>query len=414
MKIQNFFLVFFLSVFSFSVFASMISETQIKDLGVSDFVVDGAQVEECKEIEFILPPNFTKEMYPIFSVHANFLPVVSNDSHLTVFFNGEEIKKVKSTSFLNDFSRIDLPHEGLLEKNSLKLCFKNSYTTTKTIFFSDSVIGYYFKPDFSRDDSFLLDISKRSIRLFEEFKVIATLKNYGSESETVKLRYRKITLDNETPETELVKGKTTIEVEIGPCLQRDERNVCIMPSQASFEYYLRPRVLGPISLLPAIAEFENEFGEVELIESDRPLLEITEPEIKLKAFIRSPKEEFFVNKPLSMKIVLVNDGSSPLYNVNVKIEDNDKGIVNAAQKDLFIDYIGAKQVIEREFTASSQVKGSFELGCSANYLSGEYENSLCQKSVVEFKEEKLSQEIIAAGVLVLVSLGTFIYLFYIR
>lgn len=408
------FLVFCILALAAHVFAATLSETHLSELGIEELSVDGANSESCREFEFLRAGDFGPEKYAIFSLHAQFLPVASRESTAVVSLNGEELKTIKSTSFVNEFARIDLPHEKLIEKNELKVCLKTSFTTTKAVFLNDSMVGYYLKPDFSKQDSFLItEISPQSPLVFQEFRVKAVLKNYGSEDAQVVLKYRRDSLEKETPETELVKGKTVVPALVQKCIERNEQNECIEPGQASIEFFLRPKIVGPITLLPAVAEFENEFGEMQLIESNRPSMVIREPEIKLRAFLKTESEEFFAGQPLNAKLVLVNDGITPLFNLIVKIKAD--GIeVSETQKTHSFEFIGQKQVIEKDVVLTPTAAGTFLAGCEIEYLDLEFEKGQCDDKTLEVKEPSISSSIISAALLFLIAGGTAIYIFYLK
>jgi len=399
--------------FSATGLAMAVQETRLSDLGIESFSVDGPDTEQCRTFEFIAPQGMTKEDYPILSIHSQFLPVTSRDSTIKVSVNGTEAGVFKSTEFLNGFARLEIPLGLMQEKNSFEVCMKTSFATTKVEFLNDSMIGYYKKPDFSRPDSFVLEVSPANTRLFDEFKVRAVIRNYGSEGVDVRLRYRKESLENETPETELVKGKTTINATLGECVERNDDKECIEPSEASFEFFLRPKLLGRITLLPAIAEFSNQFSENVLIESDRPQVEVAEPEIKIKAFIKSKTDEFVVRQPQEMQLVLINDGTTPLYNISVNIVADGLDIP-AEQKTQIVEYLGEKQIIERNLTVKAPASGSFEMGCNVSYLDLQFQKSTCEKRVFEFAEPQISPQIMAGILLVIVSVGAFVYVFYLK
>ena len=395
-----------------AVLGETLSETVLGDAGFEDFAVEGQIVEKCREVQFISTAPVNPDAFAVFSANVEFFPVSSIESIVTVFFNGSKISEINAQKFQNGFARIELPKNKTLETNKLKVCLKTSYSTTKIVLKKESLVGDYLKPDFSEAGAFRLSTEPYSPRLFEEFKVTATLKNSGSEDAVVTLKYRKDHLENETPETSLVKGKTIIEnVTVEKCKERKENGECISPGTASFEYYLRPKISGTITLLPAVAEFENIFGERVAFESNRPDITITEPLIKIRSFISVPKKEYVAGEKATLLLVMSNDSFTPALNVTGKIEPTN-GLQAAEQKSFLFDSIEGKETVEKEFSVTSAQPGIYEVDCSVVLADGA--ELPCEKATIEFKKPGFSPQVAGGIVLLLIGAAVYGYIFYIK
>lgn len=395
-----------------TVLGETLSETVLGDAGFEDFAVEGQNTEKCREVQFISTAPLNPDAFAVFSANVEFFPVPSIESIVTVFLNGSKISEINAQKFQNGFVRIELPKNKTLETNKLKVCLKTSYSTTKIVLKKESLVGDYLKPDFSEAGAFRLSTEPYSPRLFEEFRVTATLKNSGSEDAVVTLKYRKDHLENETPETSLVKGKTIIEnVTVEKCKERKENGECILPGTVSFEYYLRPKINGTITLLPAVAEFENIFGERVAFESNRPDITITEPLIKIRSFISVPKKEYVAGEKATLLLVMSNDSFTPALNVTGKIEPTN-GLQAAEQKSFLFDSIEGKQTVEKEFSVTSTQPGVYEVDCSVVLADGA--TLPCEKATIEFKKPGFSPQITGGIVLLLIGAGVYGYIFYIR
>lgn len=406
-------LVFVLSILTLcsTGFAETINETVLANAGFEDFVVEGQNTEKCREIQFISTAPSNTDAFAVFSANVEFLPVASTESSISVYFNGLKLSELKADKFKASFARVELPKSKTLETNKIKVCLKTSYSTTKIVLKKESTVGDYLKPDFSEKDSFKLAIEPYSPKLFEEFKVTATLKNSGSEDAVVTLKYRKDHLENETPETSLVKGKTIIEgMKVEKCKQRAQDGKCLLPGTASFEYYLRPKISGTITLLPAVAEFENIFGEQVVLESNRPDITITEPEVKIRSFISVPKKEYVAGEKATLLLIMSNDSYTPALSVTGKIEPSSN--LGAAEQVFLLDSIEGKETVEKEFTLTSAQPGVYEVDCSV--IVGDGSALPCEKATIEFKEPGLSPQIAGGIVLLLIGAAVYGYIFYIR
>ncbi|MBI2597716.1 MAG: hypothetical protein HYW50_00805 [Candidatus Diapherotrites archaeon] len=373
------FLIFFVLIASFAGAATVL-ETKLSDLGYSDFSVEKQGETNCLNVQFNPPSDLNHEVYGIVSVHAEFLPTTSKKSLIAVFLNGKKVGSVTSVDFADSLARFNVRQGEIVEENLLKICGTTSFETQRIKIFSDSTIGYYFKPDFEKEGAFELLVFPQEPNVLEEFKVTAILKNFGSESTDVILNYRKDELEKETPETELVKGETTTTRTISACAKRAPDSSCIEPSEVRFEYLLRPKIVGPISLLPAIAEFQNPFGETVFLESDRPIVKIVEPEVKIKPFVSVQKEQFLPGEKTAAKLIITNEGKDPLFNLFLKIEIDGLTLLRGAESET-IEVIKAGESIEREYTLSAIEPGEFSIGCSIDHLDYSVVESNCNHRV---------------------------------
>ncbi len=410
-SIQKIFFAVSILFFANSALSATIFETTFADLGHQDFLVEAPLESGCIEVPFIPSVDLNSEVFGIASVHAEFSPTASKKSTVEVFLNEEKIGSIKSMDFANGFGRYNIPQEKILEENSLKICATTFFETTKIKIFNDSKIGYYQMPDFEKTGAFELHSNEPAPKIFEEFTVTAVLKNFGSESADVLLKYRKDELEKETPETELLKGTTQVRGTVPACKKRAADTSCIEPGMVEFNYQLRPKLVGPISLLPSTVEFANPFGETVLIESDRPTIWIVEPEIKIKPFIQVQKEQFTAGEKATAKLLIANEGHDPLYNLFVKVQPSGLNILSGNETET-IELIQPSETISREITLSTVEAGQFEVGCSIDYLDYNVVLSKCAPVTLEFKQPGIDITIAAAFILVLVSVGIYGHLHF--
>lgn len=409
MKIGQTILVAFVIFLCSTAFAQTLSEITLADLGVQNYVVEGTELTKCFETPFSPTSDLNAQTYGIVSVNAEFAPVPSKKSTINVYINDFEIDSVKTADFLDGFARFNIPQEKILPENLLKICATTSFETQKITILNGTKIGYYLMPDFEKNGAFEIVLKEKEIRLLEEFTVIAVLKNYGSRDAGITLKYRRDDLEKETPETELVKGSTKISTTIPACKKRAQDLSCIEPSVVQFEYLLRPKLVGNITLLPATVEFQNPFGETVLLESNRPTIAIVEPEIKIRPFISVEKEEYLVGEKINAKLLITNEGAHPLYNLFLSLEPSGLAILKGDQQEV-IEIINSNQTIEKEFTLSSVEKGEFSIGCKIDYLDYNVVQSKCSETQIVVQNPALDITIMGAIALVVISIGIYVYL----
>jgi len=395
-------------IFSSFVNSIVLGETAFSDLGQSNFELDEQNSTKCFETLFSPTVDLNKEIYSIASVHAEFLPISGKKSFVEVFLNNEMIGSLKSTEFLNGFGRYNIEQGKVLQENVIKICATTSFEVSKINILNDSMVGYYKKSDFKKEGAFQIIVEPEP-RFLEEFVVKGVLKNFGSEDSDVILKYRKDELEKETPETELIKGETKISRTILMCQTRNDQGDCIEPGIVEFEYKMRPKLIGPISLLPAIVEFENLFGETIILESNRPAIRIVEPEIKIKPFIQIEKEQFLVGEKVDLRLLITNEGQNPLFNLSLKLGTNGLELLKGSSSEI-IEIIQENETISREFTFSSIEARTFTLGCSIDYLDYNVVQSACNEVVIEYNDPAYDITLLGAGVLVLLSIVIYVYI----
>lgn len=410
MKKTRIYITFFvLLLFAQSIMATTLSEIKLSDLGQTGFETTEPNARHCFETQFFPTTDLNSEVYSIVSVHAEFLPKVSKKSIIDVFLNEEKIGSISSQDFHQGWGRFNVPPEKTFLENVLKICGTTSFETTKIRVLTDSRIGYYLEPDFSRNNSFLLSLSQEKPNFLEEFSVKGTLKNYGSRDALVIVKYRKDSLEKETPETELVKGELQEEKIVPACQKRSADTTCIEPGETEFEYFLRPKVIGPITLLPSIAEYQNPFGETVVLESDRPTIRIVEPEIKIKPFLQAQKAQLLTGEKVNLKLIITNEGQNPIYNIQLKMLPGKLGILQGSTEET-IESIEPKQTILREFALSSIEAGEFDVSCEINYTDYNAVKSTCQTLTIGYSDPALDATILGAGVLTVISVLIYVYL----
>lgn len=391
--------------------AEVVVENTFTELGYTGFEVEGKVEEECASYFFDNPliedtPAYNLQ-YTVVSLHARFLPVEDKYAEVKVILNGDvNAAELGPSAFLDGWARIELPKEKLRERNSLRVCAKTTIDTNKIEILGNSIIGRYRKLDFPKEAGFGVHVSNREPSVNERFVVTVTLRNYGSEPADVKMRYRRQSLDERTSEFEIVSGDTSWEGTIGACEVRDENAFCKRPATVRFEYVAKIARAVQFTMLPAIVEYKNVFGEPVLRESNRVVFDVQVPEISVNPFFSTGEEKLTVGEINKLKLIVKNQGQDRLENIDVFLEP-DSGLIVFGEEKKQIATIMPGEVVQFDVNVTAETAGEFNIGCKLQYLDYNVVESDCRELELEF--EQMSVDIMVIGGVVLVLIGVLVY-----
>ncbi len=378
--------------------AAVLSEKKLSESGYSDFVVQGADRNACKEIAFAKDLNQNAQGdFTVFSLHAEFLPVITENASATIFLNAEEnaLETAKATVFENNWFRFVLPNEKLKAQNKIRVCLQTSSTVTEARMLSDSIIGTYKMPEF-KAENFTKTVDNDAPLVGEEFEVTIKLSNTGSEATDINILHMKPEVENNY--VQILRGQTSY------------FNIIKPGETITLKYSAKARKASPMSLAGAVAYYSNIFGERKKIVSNYPFLDVREPEVKVKALFLLKEAAKKVSETTSAQIAIKNEGQNTLYNIAVYLE-LPEGIMlvngNIAEN---IVSLKPKETKFFDFNISSARAGDFELGCKLAYLDYNVTETNCETARISFEEKKVPEEIVFAGIIVLGTL--LVYAFF--
>lgn len=378
--------------------AAVLSEKTLSDSGYNDFIVQGVDTNACTQIAFAkdLSQNFAGD-YTVFSLHAQFLPVLSEDAKAIVFLNNDSnaLETIKATDFENNWYRLILPREKLLEKNSLLVCLKTSNTVVEARLLSDSIIGTYKMPEF-KAENFVKSVSNSNPIIGEEFEVTITITNTGSEATDVNVLNKKLEIDNER--VQILRGQTSY------------FNIIKPDETVAIHYFVKAKQATVMSLQGAVAYYTNVFGERKRIVSNYPSLNVTEPEIKVKALFFLKEAVKKTGEQTSAQIAVKNEGRNTLYNISMNLQ-LPQGIIlvngNAIEN---IKSLKPKETRFFDLNLSSGTAKEYELGCKLVYLDYNVTETNCETANLSFEERTIPAELIFAIILVACSIAVYAFL----
>jgi hypothetical protein len=387
--------------------ANTISEYSLEELGYAGIEATNMEEFECLDAE-ILNVDTNNSVYTVLSIHAEFVPISDGKAIVRTYLNDANISELKPEDFSDGWARIILPREKQEQVNSIRICGKASLTISKIRIFNDSKIGLYFKEDFSREHSFSQEVSNPTPAPGEEFTVRAILRNYGSKESYAEIRYRKENLDEWLPSIEVLKGKTSAEGIIPKCIERNEQEECVVPGELRIEYTARVKKPLKLTLFPAVAQYENVFGEKKQIESNRLNMEITEPEIKIEASMLPEKNTLKTGEKTRAIITIKNNGTSALYNLSVEL-NNEEMIEIEGKEQWLIKEIKAGELKEYDLNITSVVSGISEIGCTISYLDYNVTETRCKNAEIVFEQAELNPAILAGAGLLIIGIVIYAY-----
>jgi len=390
-------------------------EISLEDLGYDDFSVSGTEEEDCTEFSFNQQGIATR--LPVLSLHFLLGPIGINiagypDISGEIFLDGNNtaFREITPKDFANNWIRINIPEK--MEDGAstdVKVCLKTSNTITSITLLKDSMYGEYFKEDFSNPLGFRKTIANKRASVGEEFEITVTLENMGSVGTFVKIIHRLPELEGTLDFMNILRGDTGFEGIVPGC-QIWEESICTKPGSVSFSYIAKSSRATQLTLLPAVLEYENIFGETVKMESTRETIYITEPGLKLKPVLLAEAELLKPNEKTGFSLTVKNEGAETLYNPAVFIEHSN-GILVEGKKLHIITSINPGESKRFNFSVSSPASGTYSVGCRIVYLEvGEYTVN-CEPVEVKVEEAGIAQELIYAAILLL--FGVLIYVFII-
>ncbi|MDO8646919.1 MAG: hypothetical protein Q7R70_00700 [Candidatus Diapherotrites archaeon] len=382
-----------LLAFSGFALSETLSEVSLKQANFQGLVAEGQEVQQCATYAFLKEAIAEqKGVFIVFSAHALFSPASQGNAKVSVFLNNfETLAEFKPVDFQNGWARVEVPINGLLEKNSLKVCAKTTSSITKVEVLDDSTIGYYKMPKFELKKA----VSETRPIIGRELEITLTATNIGSEAATAKISYWNIELNI----AQITRGDS-------------EFNGIIQPGQSvTMRYFVKPKYAVQMDLASAILEFDNIFGEKQTVYSNRPTIWVQEPEFKVKAFYSITEQKAFQpGQSTTLVLTARNEGVNDLENISIKVVKPEGLIVSKDSFENISLKAGASKTFE--ISASSLEEGILQIGCSVEYSDYKVVNTKCAPLNIEFEKPKQNNLLIFAIVLLIV--GAIIYAFIYR
>ena len=381
-------------------FSEKISESTFSELGYETIIADSIQ---CQEYEFVADLPETEE-YFVISLHIEFLPIKDNEANIGVSLNDQRIDGYFSNDFLNDWLRLTINKDLLQEENTLKICLKPSESSVKVVLHKDSMFGTYLLPDFGAEGAFTKELSNNEPFVGEEFEVLITLKNYGSEEVSLQSGHSKEEIEEIFPYLKVVRGNLWKEITIEKCKAYFD-GACVEPGTSNTSYIMKSEKAINLLLFAATASYTNEFGEKITIESNRTFLNVRKPELKIQAMLYSEDNEMKINESKEITLRIENTSPYSAYNLEAIISAD----LELSHETISIEKIEANSSKELVFSVYSSKSGKAEITCEV--IGQNYGKSAsCKTLEIIVKGEEDYGWLVSAAALVLVSIAAYLYI----
>ncbi|MCX6802761.1 MAG: hypothetical protein NT067_06645 [Candidatus Diapherotrites archaeon] len=396
----------FLLVFAFMLAlgtALAAEEVSLRELGYNSTEAKGIEVEQCSEFVFSIPdPGI--EFYPIISIKAEFYPAPSGEAGVSLKLNGKAVGSFGIDDFRctaeSCWLRAELERGQVLKENTLKACIRTGRNATRAVLSNESLIGYYKKPVF-REQGFvscvLLDsgecVESYDAALGEDLNIILKIVNEGTGLSYVDLRNRKELAGITQTRKEI--GQTSFEGVINP----GETKV--------LSYTIRIESAVPMQLPPAIAKYQNVFGEEESLKSNLVFINPKgEPALTTAIGIESVNS---FSRETLFTVTIFNKEIVPISNAKIDLNLG-KGLELAeGSQEIELPLLEAKQAKSFTLKAKAQGNGDFKIGCT--FSADGLKEKTCNPATVSFREE--NPVLLAGATILLLAAGGAIY-FYIH
>jgi uncharacterized repeat protein (TIGR01451 family) len=292
--------------------------------------------------------------------------------------------------------RLKLPKESLKEgENLLKACLNNSIDTTKSILQSESTVGVYKTADFS-GNAFQEKAEKYEALIGEKLEITLLLHNKGSSAVEVEMRHARELAEDKYAYV-VVDGNAYFNglVEAGQVLE--------------VKYSIKPRVVGSISLPPAVVYYKNEFGEEQQIFAKAKTIVVGEPERKVNAFVVKEREINNVGEQTGLRLAVKNEGRTAVYNIEISML-LPEGLHFIQEPERSIGLLKPEETRFFDFSVNARPTGEYKIGCKVNYIDFNASETKCGQSTLVFEGQEVPQELIVGIVLVAFAVAAYLYI----
>ena len=371
-------------------------EASFEETGYGDFVVEGANKRECTEIVFTLQyPDSNKNQYhPIMSLNITFLPLTKGDAKVEVKIDDLNITSFGSSDAIcsgnNCWKRIFLKQGIGSEPGIAEICLNTSNSITGISLNKNSFFGLYKSPRIEIETI----PEKTTLSLGETLKVRLVARNTGSESATVEMaRAREIAADKNA--FRVVDGNTSWTGTINPGEEQE------------ISYTVKPKVLGNISLTPALAVFENIFMEQETVFARPARILVNQPEKAVDVSIIKKNAREKVNENSVITVVVKNNTELELENVVVALL-SDLQVIGGNEKKVSLSPRETENV---EFTVTALSPGSYSVGCEVKYRDANT-GIACEEHSIVFSEQEIPIWVLLGLVFAIIGSGVYAFIRY--
>ncbi|MEM4326557.1 MAG: hypothetical protein QXZ13_00080 [Candidatus Diapherotrites archaeon] len=384
------------------ILATPIEVKSLEELGYKDFYVNEFNTYYCKEYSLSFQNDVNAFVFPIMQISSEIQGYPNGTEELRIYLNNNLVEELDFFEPVNN-KLVYFPKEMWEKNNTLKVCIKTSFNINKIGFLAKTRIGLFESYYFPKEDGFKLELETYEPILGKQFKISAVAKNYGSKDLDVSIYYRKSELEKVLKELSILKGETAKKGVVPKCEKRNENNECIKPGVLKLSYDAVANKAIQMSILPAVMEFTDVFGNKQILLSNRPEVYVKEPQKDIMAEIVMKKDKIPKNQVFEVSVLLKNISEKEINDIKVDL-DTPQGKISQN-----VARISKNEIMEVKYNIKIEEAGNYDLGCEVFYNENKIE---CKKTNLIITNEFVNVETIMGILLGLIGLGVLAYFYF--
>ncbi|MEM4261396.1 MAG: hypothetical protein QXI10_00350 [Candidatus Diapherotrites archaeon] len=384
------------------ILATPIEVKSLEELGYKDFYVNEFNTYYCKEYSLSFQNDVNAFVFPIMQISSEIQGYPNGTEELRIYLNNNLVEELDFFEPVNN-KLVYFPKEMWEKNNTLKVCIKTSFNINKIGFLAKTRIGLFESYYFPKEDGFKLELETYEPILGKQFKISAVAKNYGSKDLDVSIYYRKSELEKVLKELSILKGETAKKGVVPKCEKRNENNECIKPGVLKLSYDAVANKAIQMSILPAVMEFTDVFGNKQILLSNRPEVYVKEPQKDIMAEIVMKKDKIPKNQVFEVSVLLKNISEKEINDIKVDL-DTPQGKISQN-----VARISKNEIMEVKYNIKIEEAGNYDLGCEVFYNENKIE---CKKANLIITNEFVNVETIMGILLGLIGLGVLAYFYF--
>ncbi len=378
-------------------YGNVLEEHSFEDLKLNELLVNEKDSNQCIDLNFSLKQEHLGEgKYNIISLNTIFSPNNQGKAFIKLFKpDGNLVSELKAGEFVNNWGRIILPRNVAGKENLFKLCGETFDSIVGIQVLKNSLIGTYEIPDFSKEDSFSIELNETPYT-FEPLEIVIKAKNYGSKDANVKI-------------TSQAWDLRAVEISSS---KLEFNEVVPAKGEKKFSYTVFPKLAIEMSIPKAVLEYKNIFGETIQVKSNLISIKVQEKPLELSGFILSENKINKTGKETEVKITVKNESNANAENIKLELSTGQGGKLK--EEIILINLIEARKETNVKTSITGLKEGKIEVNCKIKFTdqNNVEKEKNCEGINLFFEEEKTDYTIPIAAALLLIGLAIFAFLHF--
>jgi uncharacterized membrane protein len=140
-------------------------------------------------------------------------------------------------------------------------------------------------------------------------------------------------------------------------------------------------------------------------------MNVTEPEIKVKAMVLLKDAVKKVSETARAQLAIKNEGRNTLYNIGIYLQLPEGISLINGNKNETIPSLKPKETVFFDINVSASKPANYQLGCKIAYTDYNATETNCDTAKITFEEKQFPIEIAFAIALVIIGLSAYAFLY---